>query len=171
MISESPDLSCFILYKELGFFRMRLLNNWSKPTKCSSHIKGASVLLGLFQNENTRKRSKMRSFGWHSNSRMNGILFRAFRPRKWNEQNHYENGLFGRKEIQTSEKCSFHKKTWVGDTSLSSHEAKPFSEYSFFCLIIFQVIRYSHSVHSHSGIVPKEYTLRLGYFTSIVNSI
>ena len=38
---------------------------------------------------------------------------------------------------------------------------KPFTDYSFFCLIIFQVIRYSHSVHSHSGIVPKECTLRL----------
>ena len=57
-----------------------------------------SILLGLFQNENTRKRIKMRSFEWHSNSRMNDILFWSFRPRRWNEQNHSENGLFGRTE-------------------------------------------------------------------------
>ena len=56
------------------------------------------ILLGPFQNENTRKRGKMRSFGWHSNSGMNGIVFWSFCPRRWNKRNHSENGLFGRTE-------------------------------------------------------------------------
>ena len=33
---------------------------------------------------------------------------------------------------------------------------KPFSDSSFFWLIIFQIIHYSHFVHSHSGLVSKE---------------
>ena len=75
------------------------------------------ILLGLFQNENTRKRSKMHPLiGWHSNSRMNWILFWSFRSRRWNEQNHSENGLFGQRKNckndnnkNSKQKCSCRK--------------------------------------------------------------
>ena len=53
--------------------------SWSKVLGC--------ILLELSQNENTRKRIKMRSFGWHSNSRTNRILFRSFRP--WRNETVY----------------------------------------------------------------------------------
>ena len=56
---------------------------------------------------------------------------------------------------------------------ISSSRILPTNETVFGLLIllvdtIFQVIRYSHSVHSHCGIVPKECTLRVRSFGPIL---